>query len=94
MGISSDIFITREKAEKMLIDRMLFDHKVFIESVIKNMKSWQISGELNNGSDDLYYYNIEGEFGATEEELMKEYLLETDQKDKFEKWKEEEWDVY
>lgn len=37
MGISSDVFITRIKAEKMVKSKLEFDYSLIIDSAVKGM---------------------------------------------------------
>ena len=57
MSICSDVFITREEAEKMVKSQLIYEQTELIKSAIKGMTIWELSGILNRDSD-LYYYNI------------------------------------
>lgn len=67
MSICSDVFITREEAEKMVKSQLIYEQTELIKSAIKGMTIWELSGILNRDSD-LYYYNIEGQFDDLEDE--------------------------
>lgn len=67
MSICSDVFITREEAEKMVKSQLIYEQTELINSAIKGMTIWELSGILNRDSD-LYYYNIEGQFDDLEDE--------------------------
>lgn len=58
MGICSDVYISREEAEKMVLKGLLYDQKVLLEKVVKVMEDHELTSHLNKDSD-LYYYNIE-----------------------------------
>lgn len=68
MSICSDVFITREKAEEMVKSQLIYEQTELIKSAVKGMTKWELSGILNRDSD-LYYYNIEGEFDDSEDEI-------------------------
>ena len=67
MSICSDVFITREEAEKMVESQLIYEQTELIKSAIKGMTKWELSGILNRDSD-LYYYNIEGQFDDLEDD--------------------------
>ncbi len=67
MSICSDVFITREEAEKMVKSQLMYEQEMLIDNAIKGMSSLDLSGLLNRDSD-LYYYNIEGEFDDLEDD--------------------------
>lgn len=67
MSICSDVFITREEAEKMVKSQLIYEQTELIKSAVKGMTIWELSGILNRDSD-LYYYNIEGQFDDLEDE--------------------------
>ena len=67
MSICSDVFITREEAEKMVYSQLMYEQERLIQQAIKGMNSWELSGILNRDSD-LYYYSIENEFDDLEDE--------------------------
>ena len=58
MGISSDVYISKEEAIKRVKAKLMYDHELLINSAIKGMDTWDLSSILNQDSD-LYYYNIE-----------------------------------
>ncbi len=60
MGISSDVYITRKKAEEMVKNILLDQHKILLESALKNMENWDLTSHLNE-EGGMYYYNIENE---------------------------------
>ena len=60
MSICSDVFITREEAEKMVEAQLIYEQTELIKNAIKGMDVWALSSVLNRDSD-LYYYNIERE---------------------------------
>lgn len=66
MSICSDVFITREEAEKMAEDQLIQEQTILIKQAIKGMNRWELSGILNRDSE-LYYYNIEREDEDEEE---------------------------
>lgn len=82
MSISSDIFITKAKAQKMVRSKLLEMQESLVEAVLANpkntatkeelllqqsllvtlavatMKCGELTSQLNDGSEDLYFYNI------------------------------------
>ncbi len=59
MSICSDVFISREKAREMVKAKLMYQQEKLVEIAVKNMKDWELTSELNDGSEDLYFYNIE-----------------------------------
>lgn len=59
MSICSDIFITMEEARKRVKEKLMYQQEKLIDTAVKNMKSWELTSELNDGSNDLYFYHIE-----------------------------------
>ena len=58
MSICSDVFVTREEAEKMVEAQLIYEQTELIKNAVKGMDVWALSTVLNRDSD-LYYYNIE-----------------------------------
>ena len=67
MSICSDVFITREEAEKMVKAQLIYEQTELIKNAVKGMDVWALSSILNRDSD-MYYYNIEGQFDDLEDE--------------------------
>lgn len=61
MSICSAIFITREEARKRVTEKLMYQQQKLIEAAVKGMKDWELTSELNDGSEDLYFYNISKE---------------------------------
>lgn len=59
MSICSDVYITREEAEKRVKAKLLYDYELIILQAISAMDEYELTNHLNNDGD-LYYYNIEG----------------------------------
>lgn len=57
MSATSDIYISREEAIKMVKSRLMGDQEFLIDKAIESMNDCDLTGFLNDG--DYYYYNIE-----------------------------------
>ena len=56
MSICSDIYITREEAEKRVKATLLYQQERLIELAVKSMDDSDLARELHS---DTYYVNIE-----------------------------------
>lgn len=66
MSICSDVYISLEKARKMVLKELLYDQTKLIEKAVSAMDEWELSLILNKNSD-IYYYNIESKDEEGEE---------------------------
>lgn len=66
MSICSDVYISLEKARKMVLKKLLYDQTKLIEKAVSAMDEWELTSILNKDSD-IYYYNIESKDEEGEE---------------------------
>lgn len=55
MGISSDIYITREEAEKLVTNILMGEYLLMVKKAINNMEDSELTSKLHC---DMYFYNI------------------------------------
>lgn len=67
MSICSDVYITREKAEKMVKSRLMYEQERLIDLAVKSMGNFDLSGYINE-EGSIYYYNIEDDSEDEDEE--------------------------
>lgn len=67
MSIYSDVWITREEAEKKVKQRVMRQQERLIDAAIKGMTSSELSWLLNEDGS-IYYYHVEGDNISDEEE--------------------------
>lgn len=58
MSICSDVFISLEEARERVRSKLMYQQSLLIESAIKSMNEFELSGYLNEDGS-LYYYNID-----------------------------------
>jgi hypothetical protein len=58
MSICSDVYITREKAEMMVKNKLEYQQRLLIKQAIKGMDDYELTNHLNEDGS-LYYFHIE-----------------------------------
>lgn len=61
MSISSDVYITKKEAIKMVTSQLLHEQKQLIKRAVKGMDDWELTNILNDYNGEDYYYHIEDE---------------------------------
>lgn len=59
MSICSDVFISLEEARERVRSKLMDQQSSLIEAAVKGMTERELSWSLNDGSSDLYHYNID-----------------------------------
>jgi hypothetical protein len=60
MSICSDVYISKEKAQLMVKNKLLYQQELLINLAVKAMEDFELSGYLNEDGS-IYYYNIESD---------------------------------
>lgn len=59
MSICSDVFISLEEARERVRSKLMDQQTQLIEAAVKGMTERELSWELNDDDDPIYWYNIQ-----------------------------------